>query len=146
MKPVVRAFFIVGAFCLPLLAQAADGMVKSASGAVFVLRLGTKIPASEGFPLEAKDILETGADGSVGITMKDNSRFSLGPNSRFAIEEFAFDPHAQRLALSGRISAGTLTFNSGEIGKLDPKRIRLTTPLGSIGVRGTSLLVHVPEP
>ncbi|MBF0175338.1 MAG: FecR domain-containing protein [Magnetococcales bacterium] len=146
MKRVVRSILFCGSMGLILPVQASDGMVKTASGDVFIQHLGEKSPAKVGTPLDAKDVLETGADGAVGVTMKDNTRFSLGPNSRFVVEEFAFDPHAQRLALSGHMAAGTLTFNTGEIGKLDPKRIRLTTPLGSIGVRGTSILVHVPEP
>ncbi|MBF0625066.1 MAG: FecR domain-containing protein [Magnetococcales bacterium] len=136
----------LGALLLaPLAAQAADGMVKTSAGAAYIHRQGAKLPAQVGVALDAKDILETGADGAVGITMQDNSRFSLGPNSRFVVEDFAFDPHQNRLAFVGRVESGTLSFNSGDIGKLAPDRVRLTTPLGTIGLRGTALLIQVPN-
>ena len=37
-------------------------------------------------------MLKTGADGSVGITMSDNSLLSAGPNSILSLDRYEFDP------------------------------------------------------
>jgi hypothetical protein len=59
----------------------AIGQIKTVSGDVAIVRNTVKSPATAGALLEKADTLMTGADGRVGITFIDNSRFSLGPNS-----------------------------------------------------------------
>jgi len=127
-------------------AWAADGTVKSVSGTAFIPRGGEKIPAEAGMPVNASDQIETGSDGKLGITLKDNTRISFGPNSRFALEEYAFDPQQDNMSLSGRIAFGTMSFVSGQLGKLAPEKVNLDSPMGSIGLRGTSILVKIPKP
>ncbi|MCP5368997.1 MAG: FecR domain-containing protein [Hyphomicrobiales bacterium] len=126
-------------------AAASDGTVKSVSGTAHILRGAERIPAQAGMPVQASDLIETGADGKLGITFKDNTRMSFGPNSRFALEEYAFDPKEQNLSLTGKIAYGTMSFVSGQIGKLAPDKVKLDTPMGSIGLRGTKILVKVPK-
>ena len=41
------------------------------------------------------DVMKTGADGSVGITMSDNSLLSAGPNSILSLDRFEFDADDQ---------------------------------------------------
>ena len=36
--------------------------------------------------------MKTGADGSVGITMSDDSLLSAGPNSILSLDRYEFDP------------------------------------------------------
>src|SRR5262245_51932413 len=69
---------ILGIFCVllaatPALAQqpAAAGRIKVASGEVVVVRAGATSPAAVGQDLFESDHVRTGADGQVGITLKD---------------------------------------------------------------------------
>ena len=67
-------------------AQAADGsigIVKFATGDTVIERDGARSALVAGASLMRHDVVETGADGKLGITFKDNTRVSLGPNSRF---------------------------------------------------------------
>ena len=59
----------------------AIGQIKTLSGDVAIVRNTVKSPAKVGDLLEKADTLMTGANGRVGLTFIDNSRFSLGPNS-----------------------------------------------------------------
>jgi len=70
----------------------ASGQIKILSGDVSIIRNTVKSPAKTGDLLEKADTLMTGVDGRVGITFIDNSRFSMGPNSRIALEKFTFNP------------------------------------------------------
>ncbi len=86
----------------------AIGQIKTLAGDVFIIRDTVQSPAQAGDLLEKADTLMTGADGRVGITFIDNSRFSLGPNSRIALEKFTFNPTTQEGEFLTRIERGTL--------------------------------------
>lgn len=119
------------------------GQVKQAIGDARILRAGAVIPATLGLGLEQADVIETGADGAIGMTFSDNSRMSLGPKSRLALEKYSFTPGAKG-AFDARLSSGSLTAASGEIAKLAPESMRVLMPTTILGVRGTEFAVRVP--
>ena len=55
--------------------------IKKVTGQAAVLRSGERRPAKVGDMLFVKDVIETGADGGIGITFIDNTVFSAGPSS-----------------------------------------------------------------
>src|SRR5689334_12028963 len=61
------------------------GYIKTVAGTVAVVRVGQEQPASLGQAVLAGDTLRTGADGRVGVTLKDETRLSLGPQSELTI-------------------------------------------------------------
>ena len=140
--------FVVCAVAMPALAQErpAAGRVKVSSGAAFVVRDGAEIPAQVGQIVLEADRLRTGADGKIGVTLNDDTRLSLGPNSELNLERFTYAPAETGFALVLRFVKGAATYVSGRIAKLAPDSIRLETPAAIIGVRGTTLAVSVlPE-
>src|ERR1700750_1018145 len=65
-----RAIATALALAVALSAGAADiGQVKVAKGRVDIERAGTTVPAGVGARLQEADVVRTGPDGSVGITM-----------------------------------------------------------------------------
>jgi len=135
---------------LPLLlpalpVQAADpaGMVKVATGQVSIERNGKKLPADVGSLVEVADRVRTGNDGSVGVTLRDNTLLSAGPNSLIVIDKFAFDNATQDGNMSIRIRKGTLSVASGKIAKRTPESVDFHTPTSVLGVRGTEFVIEV---
>ena len=127
-------------------ATAADiGQIKLVSGQVSVERQGQALPARVGLRLEAADVVKTGSDGAVGITMRDNARLSAGPNSVLALESFDFDPTTSAGRFDARLSRGTLAVSSGRIAKQSPQAMTVRTPTAVLGVRGTEFVVAVDE-
>jgi hypothetical protein len=122
---------------------AAVGRIKVVSGSAFILRQNATIPAELGQAVFETDGLRTGADGRVGVTLKDDTRVSLGPNSEARIDRFVYAPAEGRLAFVFNIVRGVAAYVSGQIAKLAPDSIRLETPAAIVGVRGTSLAVRV---
>jgi hypothetical protein len=144
-----RLLLAVCASGLAAAAWAADpapiGTVKSASGDVRVARAGQEIRPEAGTTLQQKDILRTGADGALGVTFRDNSTVSLGPNSDLAVETFVFEPAEKKFGFVSRMTRGTALFVSGAMAKLSPESVSVATPTSTIGVRGTKFLVEVDE-
>ena len=131
----------------PLFAQtAAAGRIKVASGSVSIVRAGQVLPAKAGQFVFQADGLRTGADGRVGITLQDDTRISLGPNSEVRLDRFMYAPAEGQLGLVLRLLRGAAAYVSGRIAKLSPDSIRLETPEAIVGVRGTTLALRVtPE-
>jgi hypothetical protein len=122
---------------------AAVGRIKVVSGSAFILRQNATIPAELGQVVFETDGLRTGADGRIGVTLKDDTRVSLGPNSEARIDRFVYAPAEGRLGFVFNIVRGVAAYVSGQIAKLAPDSIRLETPAAIVGVRGTSLAVRV---
>jgi hypothetical protein len=121
------------------------GRVKVASGEAFIVRGGQLLPARIGQEILPSDGLKTGEDGRLGVTLKDNTRVSLGPASEVRLESFMYNPGAGRMGLVLKFVRGVAAYVSGRIAKLSPDSIRLETPAAIVGVRGTTLTIRVAE-
>jgi len=126
-------------------AAAEIGQIKNVTGQVFLLRNNAQQPAKAGDLVELADVVTTGANGSVGITLIDNSRLSLGPNSRIELKQFRFNPTTQEGASLTEVKRGTLAIVSGQIAKRSPDAMKVQTPTTILGVRGTTFAVKVDE-
>ena len=121
------------------------GQIKTITGAVFLIRDDSRSMAKPGDLLQQADVVETGADGSVGMTFIDNSRFSAGPNTRIELNRFQFNPTTHEGEFVSDINRGTLALVSGQIAKRSPEAMKIRTPTTILGVRGTMLAVKVNE-
>lgn len=121
------------------------GRIKLASGQVFVVRGGNSTPARVGQDVFESDSLRTGNDGRLGVTLRDDTRVSLGPGSEVRLNSFLFAPAEGRLGLVLNFVRGIAVYVSGKIAKLAPDSIRLETPGAIVGVRGTTVAIQVVQ-
>lgn len=117
-------------------------LVKVIDGQVFTLRADERSELGVGEPIFIEDVVETEA-GSVGLTFKDGSRISIGPNSRVQFTDFEFAPTEGRLSMVIDFFRGTLLYVSGVIAKLAPDAVKVRTPVATVAVRGTRFLAEV---
>jgi hypothetical protein len=126
--------------------RAADiGQVKVVKGTVTIERDKTAMPATVGTRLRAADVLKTGPDGSVGVTMTDNSLLSAGPNSVVALDRYDFDDVTSEGRFDTSLRSGTLAVVSGRIAKQSRDAMKVHTPAAVLGVRGTEFVVSVDD-
>ena len=121
------------------------GLVKKTSGSVHVERDGQRLPAVIGMPVQAADRLVTGADGVVGITLKDDTLLAAGPGSSLLIERFAFNPTTHEGGMLLQLTRGTVRAVTGLIARLSPQSVQVRTPTSTAGIRGTEFIVEVPD-
>jgi hypothetical protein len=127
-------------------AHAAEiGQIKNTAGQVFLLRNNNQQPAKPGDLIEQADVIVTGSNGSVGVTLIDNSRLSAGPNTRVEFKQFRFNPTTQEGESLTQLRRGTLAIVSGQIAKHSPDAMKVQTPTTILGVRGTKFAVKVEE-
>ena len=121
------------------------GRIKIASGSVSIVRNGQAIAAQPGQVVYVADTVRTGADGRVGLTLKDDTRLSLGPSSEIRLDKFAYAPAEGRLGFVLNVVRGVAAYVSGRIAKLAPDAVRLETPAAIVGVRGTTLVLRASQ-
>jgi len=117
--------------------------IKTASGNVTIMHGTSSTPAKVGNFLNQGDVIQTGADGAIGITFTDNTTMSAGPNSEIALDEYRFDSSNFNGAMLTDMRKGTLAMVSGDIARSTPGAMRVKTPTAILGVRGTRFVVQV---
>ena len=138
------AMLLVSAmFSLAALGADEAGSVKTARGLVAIERDGKTLPLTVGDKVFESDRVVTGADSSVGITLRDNTLLSAGPNSVLSLDRFSFDATTHAGAVDATLKRGTLAVISGKIAKADSSSVRFRTPTTTLGVRGTEFVIEV---
>jgi hypothetical protein len=89
------------------------------------------------------DVVQTGADGKVGINFTDGTSFNLSSKARMALTEFVYDPNGKSNSTLFNLTSGTFTFVAGNIAKTGDMKI--DTPVATMGIRGTTPHVEVSD-
>lgn len=135
--------------CIPHLLAGADdtvGSVKVVQGQVTLTRNGQSVPCTEGMHVFTKDVIRADTDGRAGIILRDGTRLSIGPKSELSIEQFAYQPAQQQFGLILRLLRGVAAYVSGKIAEFSPDSVKIETPVGVIGLRGTKLAISLDQP
>jgi hypothetical protein len=131
---------------LALLAQVAQpiaGSVKKVTGDAVLRRGGARMPVTEGMHILPHDVLETPADGSVGIILHDGTRVAMGANTTLEIDRFVYEPSDGKLGLLLRLVRGAMVYVSGKIAQFSADSVRVETPVGVVGLRGTEIAISL---
>jgi hypothetical protein len=119
--------------------------VKASTGSATIERGAARLPATPGLQLNPGDRLVTGKDGRISLSFIDNTRFSVGPNSRIAVNEFNYDRTKQQGTFLTQVDRGSLAIVSGHIAKSGKDAMKVRTPNTLLGVRGTRFVVEVSK-
>jgi hypothetical protein len=141
--PVTAVAVVLATVPMGAQSPATIGRVKITTGAAFVIRGEASLPATAGFPLLETDTLKTGSDGRLGVSLNDDTRISIGPDSEAHLSRYRYAPSEGALSLVLNFIRGAAVYASGQIAKLSPDAVRLETPSAIVGVRGTTVGLHV---
>jgi FecR protein len=89
------------------------------------------------------DVIQTGVDGELGITFADGSSVNFSANARMEVNEFIYDPRGSSNSTLISLTQGTFSFISGAVAKTG--QMKIDTPVGTIGVRGTAPRVEISK-
>ena len=117
--------------------------IKTVQGKAEIVRNGARTIAKIGDPLYEKDTIETGADGSIGITFIDNTVMSSGPNSQIVLEDYKFNSSNFKGSMLTDMNRGTVSMISGDIARSSPGAMKVKTPTAILAVRGTRFAIEV---
>jgi hypothetical protein len=99
--------------------------------------------AKVGDPVYRGDVVQTAANGAVGISFTDGTAFNLSSNARMVLNEFVYDPKGKSNSTLISLSKGTFTFVAGQVAKTGDMKI--DTPVATMGIRGTTPHVEISD-
>ncbi|MBT7360693.1 MAG: FecR domain-containing protein [Rhodospirillaceae bacterium] len=91
-----------------------------------------------GDPVFLGDTIETGPESGLQIMLMDETIFTIGPDAALIIDEFVYDPETSAGRVTASVLKGAFRFVSGRVAKEEPRNMNVKTPVGTIGIRGTS--------
>lgn len=142
--PIILALASIVAEAAPI-GSVAAGTVIYVEGRVFVTRAEGRIPVALNSAVFSGDTLETDKQSSVRLQMADKSYFALTQNSIFRIDKFDMPALISRQKAPGvallSLLKGGLRAISGLIGHSRGDNFLLTTPVATMGIRGTEYIV-----
>lgn len=115
------------------------GTVDSLAGSVNVTRSGAPVrPLTTGASVNEGDQISTGADSWVLLEMVDGGSLTLRGKTRMRIDAYVY-PEKDKAGSKSWLSLleGAMRSVTGAIGAFNPPSYRLTTPVVTLGIRGT---------
>src|SRR6476619_5569024 len=96
-------------------------------------------PAAVGTLAHMNDELRTGAKARLQVSFRDSTELTLGENARVVVDRFVFDPDAGTGQALIKTGVGAFRLATGKISEMQNKKISVSTPYATIGIRGTDL-------
>jgi hypothetical protein len=89
------------------------------------------------------DVVQTSANSTLGVTFNDATTFNLTANARITIDNYVYEDGGKQNSALFDIAQGTVAFVAAEVAHSGDMNI--STPTATLGIRGTTGLVEVPE-
>ncbi len=147
-KIPLAAFAAFLVMTTPALAQLTDVGVNAAVRNEVVLQSAgddAVRPAVAAEQVFLGDQVSSGEAAALQILLNDETVFTVGENCDMTIDEFVYDPSSQAGSIVASIQKGTFRFMSGKIATRNTDAVRINTPAGYLGVRGTMLDLAVGD-
>ena len=132
------AIAVVVVFVLIEASYAAERTVGMATNVVSPAEV-QNAPAAVGTLAHMNDELRTGAKARLQVSFRDSTELTLGENARVVVDRFVFDPDAGTGEALIKTGVGAFRLATGKISEMQNKKISVSTPYATIGIRGTDL-------
>jgi hypothetical protein len=90
-------------------------------------------------PVYFRDRMRTGAGARLEAKLDDGTVLTLGQNGRLTVDEFVYRPGEQGNKLALSATRGAFLFVGGKIEGPTGGNVSIKTPVGTLGVRGTTV-------
>ena len=119
------------------------GNVATLTGNATVTRNNASAPLKLKDDIFLNDVLQTSANSTLGVTFNDSTTFNLTANARITVDSFVYEDGGKQNAALFNVAKGTVAFVAAAVANSGDMKI--STPTATLGIRGTTGLVEVPE-
>ncbi|WP_456843566.1 FecR domain-containing protein [Bradyrhizobium sp. USDA 4486] len=119
------------------------GNVATVRGIATVIRDRNSYPLRVRDDIYLNDVVQTSSNSSLGITFNDATTFNLSASAKITIDNYVYDGGGKQNSAIFDIGKGTVAFVAAAVAKSGDMKI--TTPTATLGIRGTTGVVDVPE-
>ena len=127
---------VVALTAFPVQAQTRVGEAAVVKNEVVRVAASATSQINVGDGLLRDEVVRTGVDSATRLVMADSTNLSLGPSATIKLDRTVFDDEHHYRDVAIKLTSGAFRFVTGHSEKAAYK---ITTPLATIGVRGTIL-------
>ncbi|WP_024518145.1 FecR domain-containing protein [Bradyrhizobium sp. Tv2a-2] len=127
----------------PAAASEPIGNVATLTGTATVIRNKNSLSLHLRDDIFLNDQVQTSSSSSLGITFNDATTFNLSASAKMTIDNYIYEDGGKQNAGIFDIGKGTVAFVAAAVAKTGDMKI--TTPTSTLGIRGTTGLVEVPQ-
>ncbi|MBC8129463.1 MAG: FecR domain-containing protein [Rhizobiaceae bacterium] len=141
MRPIslLAAVFVGAGLAFPAAAAAQTiGSVDKVQATVTAKRDNGSARLRTRSPVKFQDKLVSGEKARLEATLKDGTKLTLGENASLSIDEFVYKPGEEGNKLALNVN-GAFLFVGGKIEGPTGGNVDINTPVGTLGVRGTTV-------
>ena len=143
--PMKRLAAATLAALAPLAAWPASGEFTFVVGEVALTKAnGQRSVPTRGTSVDAGDRITTGANGMAQLTMVDQARLSLRPQTQFVIEAYGDKPDSAQGGILNLLK-GTLRTFTGLIASANREKFVMKTRVATVGIRGSGNILYACE-
>lgn len=119
------------------------GNVAKLQGSATVTRNGMTGPLALKDDIFKGDVLQTGKNATLTVTFSDDTTLDLSANSRIVVDNFIYRSGGKDNAALINVTRGTMAFVAAAVAKTG--NMKIETPTATLGIRGTTGVVEVPD-
>lgn len=119
------------------------GNVATVTGIATVIRDKNSYPLRVRDDIYLNDVVQTSSNSSLGITFNDATTFNLSASAKITIDNYVYEDGGRQNSAIFDVGKGTVAFVAAAVAKTGAMKI--TTPTATLGIRGTTGVVEVPE-
>ncbi|WP_194394087.1 FecR domain-containing protein [Bradyrhizobium sp. CCBAU 51765] len=119
------------------------GNVATVTGIATVIRDRNSYPLRVRDDIYLNDVVQTSSNSSLGITFNDATTFNLSASAKITIDNYVYEDGGRQNSAIFDVGKGTVAFVAAAVAKTGDMKI--TTPTATLGIRGTTGVVEVPE-
>lgn len=119
------------------------GNVATVTGIATVIRNKNSIALKVRDDIYLNDTVQTASSSTLSITFNDSTTFNLSASSKITIDNYVYEDGGKQNAAIFDVGKGTVAFVAAAVAKTGDMTI--TTPTATLGIRGTTGVVEVPE-
>jgi len=143
IAPAIAIMIMLAFSMQAIAAERLVGSVERQKGDASRVAAGDSAALSVGSELLEGDLVRTGAGSRLVIRFDDTSSLTLGENAEVAIDAMIYEPAGRTPELgtqSLKFVQGVFRYVSGKVSKSMPDQVALSTPVATIGIRGTEFV------
>ena len=113
------------------------------TGSATVTRNKTATPLHLQDDIFQGDLLQTQANSTLGVTFNDATTFNLTANATITVDNYVYEDGGKQNGALFDVAKGTVAFVAAAVAHTGDMRI--STPSATLGIRGTTGLIEVPQ-
>ena len=119
------------------------GNVATLTGSATVTRNKTSTPLHLQDDIFQGDVLQTQANSALGVTFNDATTFNLTASATITVDNYVYEDGGKQNGALFDVARGTVAFVAAAVAHTGDMRI--STPSATLGIRGTTGLIEVPQ-